>query len=753
MGTDSDTRSDVEADTREFTEAPVKKARLFVDPAVRGRTPGQMLEDVIETFQDAHPGGNTELIRSAYAIAAHRHKGQKRATGDPYIVHPLAVTEILAGYGMDAATLSAALMHDTVEDTDLTLEGIVEEFGDEVALLIDGVTKLDRIKFSSRELAQAATIRKMAVAMAKDVRVLVIKLADRTHNIRTMDPLPEEKQQRVALETLDIYAPLAQRLGMQEIKHEMEETCFGVLYPGPKAEIEAKVVARSPERAEHIEAVIGELNKSLDGAGVTAEVTGRPKHLYSIYRKMVASGLAFEEIHDLIGIRVIVTDLQGCYAALGLVHTMWPPVQGRFKDYIAMPKFNFYQSIHTTVVGPGGKPLEVQIRTHEMHERAEAGIAAHWRYKADVSDDSELLVVRDIRDLQEDAESPEEFLENLKLDLYQDEVFILTPAGDVKVLPKGATPVDFAYRIHTDVGHRCAGAKVNGRLVPLSTKLESGDIVSIITSKAQDAHPSRDWLEFVKSSKAAAKIKAWFSREQRENALAEGREAVTKALRRDGLPLSSADADLAVVAHELGFEGLDGLYVSVGENRTSAQTVSQRLGRRLKPEDSAEALMADRLPTSHKRRSLGVGDVIVEGLEDMLVRMAKCCGPVPGDGIVGFVTIGRGVSVHRSDCTNIGSLSERSERMVDVAWAAEQEGTFFVWIQVEALDRSKLLRDVTAALSDSEANIHASSSATGRDRIALLRYEIELSDKEALEGVLSGLCSIDGVYDAYRLVL
>jgi GTP pyrophosphokinase len=725
----------------------------FVDPAVRGRSPDEMFDDIVATFISDHPAGNTGLISEAYVQATEWHKGQMRATGDPYIVHPLAVTEILAQYGMDEATLAAALMHDTVEDTDLTLSDVVDQFGDEVALLIDGVTKLDRIKFSSREHAQAATIRKMAVAMAKDIRVLVIKLADRMHNIRTMAPLPPEKQKRVALETLDIYAPLAHRLGMQEIKHEMEETCFGILYPGPKAEIEAKVLARSPERAEYIETVIGNLVEVLDRNGIDADVTGRPKHLYSIYRKMVASGLAFEEIHDLIGIRVIVGELKDCYGSLGLVHTMWPPIQGRFKDYIAMPKFNFYQSLHTTVVGPDGKPLEVQIRTQEMHDRAEAGIAAHWRYKEDGTEEADLLVVEDIRDMQDDADDPAEFLESLKLDLYQDEVFALTPAGDVKVLPRGATPVDFAYRVHTDVGHRCSGAKVNGRLVPLSTKLESGDIVEILTSRAQDAHPSRDWLEFVKSSKATTKIKGWFSRERRESALADGRESVAKSLRRDALPLSGVDKELQVVAHELGFEDVDGLYMSVGENRTSPQTVSQRLAKQLRPDDTAEAVMAERLPTPHKRRRKASGDVIVEGFEDMLVRMAKCCGPVPGDDIVGFVTIGRGVSVHRADCGNIGSLTERSERMVDVAWAAEQTGTFFVWIQVEALDRAKLLRDVTAALSDYGANIHASSSVTGRDRIALLRYEVELSDREALEGLLQGLGSVDGVYEAYRLVL
>ncbi|MCL1595059.1 MAG: bifunctional (p)ppGpp synthetase/guanosine-3',5'-bis(diphosphate) 3'-pyrophosphohydrolase [Actinomycetia bacterium] len=725
----------------------------FVDPAVGGRTPDEMFDDILENYGASHAAGDVDMLERAYRVAQKQHAGQIRATGDPYIVHPLAVTEILAGYGLDGASLAAALMHDTVEDTDLTLEGVANEFGDEVALLIDGVTKLDRIKFSSRELAQAATIRKMAVAMAKDIRVLVIKLADRTHNIRTLAPLPQDKQQRVASETLDVYAPLAHRLGMQEIKHEMEETCFGVLFPGPKAEISAAVARRSPQRESYLEHVIDDVSKTLADSGIHAEITGRPKHLYSIYRKMVASGLAFEDIHDLIGIRIIVNEVRDCYASLGLVHTMWPPIQGRFKDYIAMPKFNFYQSIHTTVVGPGGKALEVQIRTHEMHDRAEAGIAAHWRYKEGVSGDEDLPGLQEIRDLQEDAEDPKEFLENLKLDLYQDEVFALTPRGDVKTLPKGATPVDFAYRVHTDVGHRCSGAKVNGRLVPLSTELESGDIVEIITSKAQDAHPSRDWLEFVKSSRATSKIKGWFTRERRESALADGKEAVLTAMRRDGVPIKGTEKELARVAADLGFEEMDSLYQSVGENRTSPQTVSQRLAWRLKPEESAEAVVAERLPIPHKRRLRTSGDVIVEGLEDMLVRMAKCCGPVPGDDIVGFVTVGRGVSVHRADCANIGSLTLQAERMIDVAWAAEQTGTFFVWIQVEALDRTKLLRDVTAALSDFGANIHASSSVTGRDRIALLRYEIELSDREALEFVLGGLRAIEGVYDAYRLVL
>jgi guanosine-3',5'-bis(diphosphate) 3'-pyrophosphohydrolase len=725
----------------------------FVDTAVRGRTPDQMFDDIVAIYKAAHIGGGTSHLYAAYKVAKEQHKGQTRATGDPYIVHPLAVTEILAGYGLDEATLSAALMHDTVEDTDLTLSGVRDQFGDEIALLIDGVTKLDRIKGSSRELAQAATIRKMAVSMAKDIRVLVIKLADRTHNIRTLTPLPVEKQRRVASETLDVYAPLAHRLGMQEIKHEMEETCFGVLYPGPKAEIEEAVARRSPQRESFIENVVDDVSKSLADAGIHAEISGRPKHLYSIYRKMKTSGLAFEDIHDLIGIRIIVNEVRDCYAALGLVHTMWPPIQGRFKDYIAMPKFNFYQSLHTTVVGPGGKALEVQIRTHEMHDRAEAGIAAHWRYKDGSTSEGELPLLQDIQALRDDHDDPAEFLENLKLDLYQDEVFALTPRGDVKTLPMGATPVDFAYRIHTDVGHSCSGAKVNGRLVPLSTKLESGDIVEILTSKSVNARPSRDWLDFVKSSKATSKIKGFFTRERRDNALADGKEAVVKAMRRDSVPLQGSEAELLQVASDLGFDSLDGLYFSVGEKRISPQTVTQRLARRLRPEDSVEAVVAERLPIPHRRRTRLSDDVVVEGFEDMLVRMAKCCGPVPGDDIIGFVTLGRGVSVHRADCSNIGSLSDKAERIVDVAWADSHSESFYVWIQVEALDRPKLLRDVTGCLSDHGANIQASSSVTGRDRIALLRYEIELSDRETLEHVLASLRTTDGVYDAYRLVV
>ncbi len=714
--------------------------------------PDRMLEDLLEIALAHHPGTDVDAIRRAYATAAKAHLGQMRRTGDPYIVHPLAVAQILAAYGLDTDTLIAALLHDVVEDTELSFDDVVEEFGPDVAMLVDGVTKLDRIKFSSREEQQAATIRKMAVALAKDIRVLLIKLADRTHNMRTIDALPEEKQRRIAAETLDVYAPLAHRLGVQEIKHELEERSFPILYPGRREQLEIKIRERAPEREVYLEKVMSDVERVLSDAEIEAVVSGRPKHVYSIYRKMIDSGLDFDEIYDLIGIRIIVPDVKDCYAALGLIHTMWAPIQGRFKDYIAMPKFNLYQSIHTTVVGPDGKALEVQIRTTEMHERAEAGIAAHWRYK-EGDDAAALPLVADINFLQDATADAGEFFEALKLDLYQDEVFALTPKGAVISLSKGATPVDFAYRIHTDVGHRCVGAKVNGRLVQLTTQLESGDIVEILTSKAEDASPSRDWLEFVTSSRAAAKIRQWFAKERRETALNHGKEEVTKEFRRHALPIGGHDAELLVVAEELGFSDLAHLYGAVGDGRVSAKTVVDRLQRKQKSEEDEETgEILDLLVSPERRRTRPMSGVIVEGLDDVLVNLARCCGPVPGDSIMGFVTVGRGVSVHRTDCANIGALEEQPERLIEVAWAPTQSDAFFVWIQVEALDRPRLLRDVTSVLSDHGANIHTSSSVAGRDRIAFLRYEIELSDPSQLERVLSDLRDVDGVFEAYRLI-
>ncbi len=714
--------------------------------------PEEIFESVVSIFERFYPDAATDRFRPAFELATRAHDGQLRQTGEPYICHPLIVAQTLADYGMDEATLLAAILHDVVEDSEITLELIDEQFGDEVALLIDGVTKLDRIRFSTREEQQAATIRKMAIAMAKDIRVLLIKLADRLHNVRTLGPLPADKQARVASETLDIYAPLAHRLGVQEIKHELEERCFAVLYPKRKSELEDLVRHRAGERQEYIDRVMQEVRDTLRYAGIEADVTGRPKHLYSIYKKMIDSGLEFEQIHDLIGIRILVKDVRDCYGALGLIHTMWRPVHGRFKDYIAMPKFNLYQSLHTTVVGPDGRALEVQIRTHDMHDRAEYGIAAHWRYKEGAGP-TDIPFVSDLRFLHDEHSDPAEFLASLKLDLYRDEVFVLTPKGSVLVLPAGSTPVDFAYRVHTDVGHRCVGAKVNSRLVPLSTKLESGDIVEIITSKAQDAHPSRDWLDFVASSRAAAKIRQWFTRERREVALTDGRDFVMKALRRESVSIPSARREdlLKEVAADLGYSDLESLYVAVGDNRLSASTVSNRLARNLAPE--VDEFDEDLLEPPRRRQGIRpTRGITVEGMDDLLVRIARCCAPVPGDDIMGFVTVGRGVSVHRTDCTNFGALQERGERMIDVSWAQEQAGSYFVWIQVEALDRPGLLMDVTKVLSDFGANIHASSSATGRDRVAILRYEVEVSDSQLLERLLFDIRNVKGVFDAYRLV-
>jgi GTP pyrophosphokinase len=713
--------------------------------------PDRAFEAIVAEFQTQHPQGDVDLLRRAYRLAKEAHTGQTRKSGEAYITHPVAVTEILTRYGMDAATLAAALLHDTVEDTPVTLEQINAEFGPEIAHLIDGLTKLDRIEYTSREAAQAATIRKMVVAMAQDMRVLLIKLCDRLHNIRTVSALREEKQKRVAAETLDVYTPLAHRLGVQEIKHELEDRCFQILYPGPFAEIEAKLSERAPEREIFIEKVVGEIHTMLVDAGVEAEVSGRPKHHYSIYRKMVESGRPFEDIHDLIGIRVITKSVAGCYSALGLVHAKWVPVSGRFKDYIAMPKFNLYQSLHTTVIGPDGKPLEIQIRTSDMHQLAETGIAAHWRYK-EGAEAVNLAWVGSLRSLQEDTTDPEEFLDQLKLDLYQDEVFVLTPKGDVRSLPRGATAVDFAYAVHTEIGHRCVGARINGRLLPLSTRLESGDIVEVITSKAVDAGPSRDWLNFVRTSRAKSKIKAWFLKERRELAASDGRDQIMTALRKEALGLGASERQnlLNEVAVELNKSDAEALMAAVGEGEISAASVAHRVARHVRPEDDEDDLLAPVKP----RRYQAVGPaIIVEGLDDMLVRIARCCVPVPGDAIVGFVTVGRGVSVHRSDCTNIAHLGhEGRERMVEVSWPLDRVGSFTVWIQVEALDRTKLLRDVTSAISDLGGNITASSSVTGRDRVAVLRYEVELSDPSQVTKLISDLRGVDGVFAAFRLV-
>jgi GTP pyrophosphokinase len=642
-----------------------------------------------------------------------------------------------------------------VEDTHITLDDVTAEFGPDVASIVDGVTKLERVRFDSKEAQQAATMRKMLVAMAKDVRVLIIKLSDRLHNMATLAALPQNKQERIARETIDIYAPLAHRLGMQDMKQQLEDLAFAALHPKRYAEIDHMVSNRTPERELYLAQVLEDVRGRLDELHIAADVTGRPKHLWSIYEKMVVKGKEFADIFDLVGIRVTVETVKDCYAALGSIHGAWKPVQGRFKDYIAMPKFNLYQSLHTTVIGPGGKIVEVQIRTREMHQRAEYGVAAHYSYKGDDSA-SDMPWLNRIIDWQQETSDPGAFMETLKLDLDQDEVYVFTPKGQVMTLPNGATPIDFAYSIHTEVGHKCIGARVNGRLVPLDSKLYSGDTVEIFTSKVEGAGPSRDWLQLVATPRAANKIRQWFSRERREDAIENGREELVKAIRREGLPVQKilGSSVLSVVATTLNYADLDALHASIGENHVSAKSVASRVAKSLREGDAGRE---EQLPTTVRqprpRKERPVAGVHVEGLDDVMVRLSRCCTPVPGDEIMGFVTRGRGVSVHRADCANAVSLAGGTgERLIEVEWDNDISGTFVASIEVKALDRARLLSDVAKALSDQHVNILSSTSNTGSDRISKMRFDFELGDPSHLASVLSTVKRIESVYDAYRVV-
>jgi guanosine-3',5'-bis(diphosphate) 3'-pyrophosphohydrolase len=720
-------------------------------PAPLSRPPE--LASLVEAFRARHPRTSPNLIYRAYEMAAEAHKDQVRVSGDPYIQHPVAVATILAELGLDDLTVAAALLHDAVEDTGLTVDDIVREFGTEVARMVDGVTKLDRLRFENREAQQAATMRKMLVAMANDIRVLLIKLADRLHNMRTIAALPEAKQLRIAQQTLDIYAPLAHRLGIAGIKWQLEDLAFATLYPKRYAEIEQMVSLRAPERSQYLAHVIETVQARLADLRIDAEITGRPKHSWSIYEKMVVRGKEFDDIYDLVGIRVVVSTVKDCYAALGTIHASWKPVQGRFKDYIAMPKFNLYQSLHTTVVGPGGKPLEVQIRTREMHLRAEYGIAAHWGYKEGEPPAGDATWLHRIVDWQQDTADPQEFMETLKIDLEQDEVYVFTPKGDVIALPVGATPIDFAYAIHTEVGHRCIGAKVNGRLVPLDSQLTSGDSVEVVTSKVEGAGPSRDWLQVVATPRARHKIRHWFSRSRREETIENGREELVRAFRREGLPVQKLTNSpiLVEVAKALNYVDVESLHAAIGEGHVAAKTVAQRVARELRGGDYEEQLPSTvRRPLRSSRPSVGVH---VEGLDDLMVRLSRCCTPMPGDHIVGFVTTGRGVSVHRADCANaVAMASNMKERQIEVEWDRDRVGSFVVSIEVEALDRAKLLRDVSTVLADHHVNILSCFTHTGTDRVARLRFEFELADPAHLDSLLATIKRVDSVYDAYRVL-
>ena len=715
------------------------------------------LREVIDTLLKFHPGSDESEIIRAYQTADYFHRAQNRKSGEQYITHPIAVSGMLADLGMTSSTVIAALLHDTVEDTEYDLEHLRADFGDEVAGLVDGVTKLDKVKYGQASASE--TVRKMVVAMARDIRVLVIKLVDRQHNMRTLSYLSPEKQEQKARETLEIYAPLAHRLGMNSVKWELEDLAFASLYPKMSDEIARLVSQRAPARDESLKTIVDFVDADLAENEVKATVSGRPKHFYSIYQKMIVRGRDFDDIYDLIGVRILVDSVQDCYATLGIIHNRWNPVPGRFKDYIAMPKFTMYQSLHTTVIGPNGKPVEFQIRTQEMHRAAEYGVASHWRYKQDKvagkDGPDDLGWVRQLLDWQRETADPGEFLDSLRDDLGAAEVYVFTPKGEVMALPAGSTPIDFAYSVHTEVGNRCVGSRINGKLAPLDTKLANGDNVEIITNKSDSAGPSRDWINIVASARAKSKIKAWFSKERREEAIETGKEAIVRAMKKGGVPLRLlTNSMLNTLALESNYADVSALYAAVGEGHLGAQTVVTRLtaslgGEEGLIEDASEQVLPSRV--ANRRDAKPDPGITVIGADDTWVKLSRCCTPVPGDEVLGFVTRGSGISVHRADCVNADDLRTQPERLVEVAWTPGKSSIFLVNIQVEALDRARLLSDVTRALSDQHVNILNASVTTTKDRVAISRFTFEMGDPSHLNQVLRAVKGIDGVYDVYRV--
>ena len=717
-------------------------------------TIAEELSPLLSAYKARHPKGSVSLINAAYEMARTAHASQNRSSGELYINHPIAVARIVADIGLDEVSIVAALLHDAVEDTEITIGDVESNFGSEVSAIVDGVTKLERLQFDSKEAQQAATMRKMLVAMARDLRVLMIKLADRLHNMRTIAAVSHEKQQRVAQETLDIYAPLAHRLGMQEIKQQLEDLAFAALYPKRYAELDHLVATRAPERNVYLAKTIGQVQQWLEEVKIRAELTARGKHLWSIYEKMVQKGREFDDIYDLLAIRIVVESEKDCYTVLGAIHGHWKPIVGRFKDYIAMPKFNLYQSLHTTVVGPGGKPIEVQIRTQEMHQRAEWGVASHWAYKDTVSQ-GDIDWLNRIIDWQGEVSDPSQFLEILKTDLEQDELFVFTPKGRVITLPVMSTPVDFAYAVHTEVGHSCMGARVNGRLVPLDYKLASGDTCEVLVSQGETSEPSQDWLEFVVSPKARSKVKQWLTRERLEDLVENGRDELVERLRQAGLPaqkiLSSQVLQDEVAL--LSFEDANDFFAAIGDQRVDAVAIVERMSKRMRDGVQPDQLSMSSIGATGLVASQKNG-VHIEGMPDVLVRLSRCCTPVPPDEVMGFVTKGRGVTVHRADCANAASLvAQDSARVVEVEWSSEGSNAMFVAaVEVKALDRSRLLRDVANALSDEHVNIVACTTHTGSDRVARMRFEFEFADPSHLLSVLRVIKRIDGVYDANRVL-
>lgn len=720
--------------------------------APKAHSPSQ-LEPLFNAMRTHHPKVDTALIERAYRTAEIHHANQTRKSGDPYITHPLAVATILAGLGLTEPTICAALLHDTVEDTTYSLEQLRSDYGDEIATMVDGVTKLDKMAYG--ESAKAETIRKMVMAMSRDIRVLVIKLADRLHNMRTIHFLRQDKQNRIARDTLEIYAPLAHRLGMNAIKWELEDLSFSVLEPKIYNEIVKLVAARAPMRDEYLRTVIDQVKADLAEAKIKATVYGRPKHYYSIYQKMMVRGRDFYDIYDLVGLRILVEEKRDCYDVLGILHARWRPLPGRFKDYIAMPKFNLYQSLHTTVLGPGGKPVELQIRTHEMHRQAEYGVAAHWKYKEGKTAGDQIAWVQSIQEWQRETEDSGEFLDTFTEEIAKNEVFVFSPKGDVISLPQGSTPVDFAYAIHTEVGHRCIGARANGKLVPLDSTLDMGTVVDIITSKSPNAGPSRDWLGFVKTPRARSKIRQYFTRERRDESIESGKDQILRQLRRQQVAQRFLTPEnLASLAQHFHVSDANALFASVGEGNTSPQAVVHQLIALMGGDEAiTEATLSDApIITGHPRRMpTSSSGVIVDGDPGLYVKLAKCCMPVPGDEIIGFVTRGDGVSVHRADCTNVRDLERSPERFVKVEWGPTADAAYLVAIQVEGIDRAGLLSDVTRVLSEMHMNILSASATTTKDRVFTIRLSFETPDPRHLDNVVAAIKRVSGVYDVSRV--
>jgi guanosine-3',5'-bis(diphosphate) 3'-pyrophosphohydrolase len=731
---------------------------------------------VTEHAHDAALQVDRERVRDAFLFACEHHADQRRKSGEDFITHPVGVAKICAGMRLDTETLVAALLHDTVEDTTASLDEVRERFGEEVASLVDGVTKLTGITFQSRDEAQAENYRKMMVAMASDVRVILIKLADRLHNMRTIGAMPKQKQIDKAKETLEIYAPLAHRLGIHAIKWELEDLAFAALHPRKYQEIKGLVNQQREEREVYVDRSGEYLARELEALGIKAEILGRAKHFYSIYSKMTKKGREFNEIYDLTAMRVIVESVKDCYGAVGVIHSLWKPLPGRFKDFVAMPKFNMYQSLHTTVIGPEGQPLEIQIRTREMHDQAEYGVAAHWIYKQDptkkgkgggavdgrpggVPDgEAKLKWLRSMADWQQELSDPGEFMESLKVDLFDEEVFVFTPKGEVKRLASGATPLDFAYEVHTEIGHRCVGARVNGKIVPLHYELRSGDIVEVLTAN-RERGPSRDWIAVVKTTRARNKIKAWFKAESRDDTEHTGRALLQEHLGKAGLPPQKIAGSplLADVIREMGFKKAEDFYIALGGAKISPKIVVNKVLQRLKQGEAAEeqtTTIESLVSTKHERRqptgSSGQYGITVEGVEDVLLRMAKCCRPVPGDPIVGYVSLGRGITIHRDDCPNAAALRKDPERFVRVHWEGEHVTSFKVELQVDGWDRHRLLEDLSRTFSEAGINI-VEARCVVQSPMVQNRFVVEVADTRALKATVNRLRNIDGVFDAYRV--